>query len=52
MPERTLDIGAADQRILSSIKYSLALTGTLFGGTAGSLFYLLYRRVPEMRRLV
>ena len=30
------DIGAADQRFLSSIKYSLALTGTLFGGTAGS----------------
>lgn len=45
------DIGAADQRILSSVKYSLALTGTLFGGTAGSLFYLLYRRVPELRRL-
>jgi len=45
------DIGAADQRILSSVKYSLALTGTLFGGTAGSLFYLLYRRVPDLRRL-
>ncbi len=45
------DIGAADQRILSAVKYSLALTGTLFGGTAGSLFYLLYRRVTEMRRL-
>ena len=45
------DIGAADQRFLSSIKYSLALTGTLFGGTAGSLFYLLYRRVPELRKL-
>jgi len=45
------DIGAADQRILSSVKYSLALTGTLFGGTAGSLFYLLYRRVSELRRL-
>jgi hypothetical protein len=45
------DIGTADQRFLSSIKYSLALTGTLFGGTAGSLFFLLYRRVPELRRL-
>jgi hypothetical protein len=45
------DIGAADQRFLSAVKYSLALTGTLFGGTAGSLFYLLYRRVPELRRL-
>ncbi len=45
------DIGAADQRFISSIKYSLALTGTLFGGTAGSLFFLLYRRVQEMRKL-
>jgi hypothetical protein len=45
------DIGAADQRFLSSIRYSMALTGTLFGGTAGSLFFLLYRRVPELRKL-
>lgn len=45
------DIGAMDQRILSSVKYSLALTGTLFGGAAGSLFFLLYRRVPEIRKL-
>jgi len=41
----------ADQRLLSSTRYSLALTGTLFGGTAGSLFFLLYRRSPELRRL-
>jgi len=45
------DIGVADQRLLSATRYSLALTGTLFGGTASSLFYLLYRRVPEIRRL-
>ncbi len=45
------DIGTADQRLLSSTRYSLALTGTLFGGVAGSLFYLLYRRLPELRRL-
>ncbi|NTW88438.1 MAG: DEAD/DEAH box helicase, partial [Desulfobulbaceae bacterium] len=45
------DIGTADQRLLSSIRYSLALTGTLFGGVSGSLFYLLYRRLPELRRL-
>jgi hypothetical protein len=45
------DIGAADQRYISAIKYGVALTGTLFGGTAGSLFYLLYRRIPELRRL-
>ena len=45
------DIGTADQRFISTIRYSLALTGTLFGGTAGSLFYLLYRRSPDLRRL-
>lgn len=45
------DIGAADQRYISAIKYGVALSGTLFGGTAGSLFYLLYRRIPELRRL-
>jgi hypothetical protein len=28
------DIGTADQRLLSATRYSLALTGTLFGGTA------------------
>ena len=45
------DVGVADQRLLSATRYSLALTGTLFGGNASSLFYLLYRRVPEIRRL-
>lgn len=45
------DIGCADQRLLTSTRYSLALTGTLFGGVSGSLFYLLYRRLPELRRL-
>ncbi len=45
------DIGTADQRLISATKYSLALTGTLFGGTAGSLFYLLYHRSPALRRL-
>jgi len=47
----TTDIGVADQRLISSIPYNVALTGTLFGGAAGSLFYLLYRRVPEVRKL-
>ena len=32
------DVGTADQRLLSATRYSLALTGTLFGGTASSLF--------------
>jgi hypothetical protein len=45
------DVSVADQRLLSATRYSLALTGTLFGGTSSSLFYLLYRRVPEIRRL-
>ncbi len=45
------DIGAADQRFLSSIKYSLALTGTLFGGTAGSSSTCSTGRVPELRQL-
>jgi hypothetical protein len=45
------DIGVADQRLISATRYNLALTGTLFGGTASSLFYLLFRRVPEIRRL-
>ena len=44
------DIGVADQRLISSTRYNLALTGTLFGGNASSLFALLYRRVPEMRQ--
>ena len=45
------DISAADGRFISGTQYSIALTGTLFGGTASSIFYLLYRRVPEVRRL-
>lgn len=49
--EGDTDTGVADQRLLSSIRYGLALTGTIFGGTAGSLFYLLYRRSREIRRL-
>jgi len=43
------EIGAMDGRLCSSIKYSLALTGTIFGGEASSLFYLLYRRNREIR---
>jgi hypothetical protein len=45
------DIGCADSRLLSAVPYSLALTGTLFGGAAGSLFHLLYRRNHEVRQL-
>jgi len=45
------DIGAADGRLITGTKYSIALTGTLFGGIASSLFYLTYRRVKAVRRL-
>jgi hypothetical protein len=43
------DIGNADSRFISAVEHSIALTGTLFGGKASSLFYLLYRRVREVR---
>jgi len=42
---------AADGRFISGIKRSIALTGTLFGGTSSSIFYLLFRRVAEVRDL-
>ncbi len=45
------DIGTTDGRLLSSIGNAIALTGTLFGGVSSSLFYLLYRRSPEVRQL-
>jgi hypothetical protein len=35
--------------LISAIPYGLALTGTLFGGTASSIFYLLYRRSRAVR---
>jgi hypothetical protein len=44
------DIGTADGRLLSACDHSIALTGTLFGGKASSLFYLLYRRVHDVRQ--
>jgi hypothetical protein len=43
------DSGVADQRLIAGTKYSLGLTGTLFGGNASSIFPILYRRVPEVR---
>lgn len=43
------DSGAADQRLIAGTKYSLGLTGTLFGGSASSIFPILYRRSPEAR---
>jgi hypothetical protein len=43
------DAGVSDQRLISATEYSIALTGTLFGGNASSLFYLLYRRLRAVR---
>ncbi len=43
------DAGVADQRLIAGTRYSLGLTGTLFGGNASSIFPILYRRVPEVR---
>jgi len=44
------DISGADGRLLSSVRDSIALTGTLFGGVASSLFYLLFRRSGDVRQ--
>jgi len=45
------DVGAADSRLIEACKYGLALTGTLFGGNSSSIFYLLFRRNREVRKL-
>lgn len=43
------DRGYAFQRLAQSVDYVLLLTGTLFGGYAHDLFYLLLRTVPSFR---
>lgn len=44
------DRGYAFQRLANSVKYVINTTGTIFGGYASDLFYLLYRTMPEFRR--
>jgi hypothetical protein len=44
------DVGAAFGKAVGCCRYSLALTGTLFGGKSKSLFYILYRLIPEVRQ--
>ena len=43
------DVGAAFGKAVRCCRYSVALTGTLFGGKSKSLFYILHRMVPEVR---
>jgi hypothetical protein len=43
------DIGTADGRMMTAVKYGVALTGTVFGGVSSSIFALLYRRNREVR---
>ena len=44
------DQGYAFQDLVVASKKTLAMTGTIFGGKASSLFHLLYRLSPEVRR--
>jgi hypothetical protein len=44
------DVGAAFGKAVGCCRFSVALTGTLFGGKSKSLFYILYRLIPEVRQ--
>ncbi|MCP4425321.1 MAG: hypothetical protein GY803_12570, partial [Chloroflexi bacterium] len=44
------DQGFAFAQLVCAARKSLGLTGTIFGGKASSLFHLLYRLAPNMRR--
>lgn len=44
------DQGFAFAQLVCAARKSLGLTGTIFGGKASSLFHLLYRLAPDMRR--
>lgn len=45
------DIGAASMDLISAAKSVIAMTGTIYGGKASSIFYLLYRLFPNFRKL-
>ena len=47
---QSTDQGYAMGTLVKACKKTIALTGTIFGGRATSLFYLLYRLSPEVRR--
>lgn len=44
------DRGRAFGRVVAAARKTVALTGTLFGGKASTLFWLFYRLFPEFRR--
>ncbi len=47
---QSTDQGYAMGTLVKACRKTIALTGTIFGGRATSLFYLLYRLSPEVRR--
>jgi len=47
---QSTDQGYAMGTLVKACKKTIALTGTIFGGRATSLFYLLYRLSPDVRR--
>lgn len=47
---QSTDRGHAVGEVIAAAKKSVALTGTLFGGTASSLFYLLHRLSSDFRQ--
>jgi len=47
---QSTDQGYAMGTLVKACQKTIALTGTIFGGRATSLFYLLYRVSPEVRR--
>jgi hypothetical protein len=45
------DRGYAFQRMTNAVRYVINTTGTIFGGYASDLFYLMYRTMPGFRDL-
>ena len=43
--------GQVTQQMIKASKYALQMTGTLYGGKASTIFYLLYRACPTFRAL-
>ena len=46
---KATDRAVATQRLTGATKYQLLLTGTIFNGRSTSLFWTLYRLIPEIR---
>lgn len=43
-------VGWVLQELANATQYTLGLTGTFFGGSSTSIFWILYRLVPEVRQ--